>query len=221
MRLHTEDPVWYVAYGSNMSARRFDCYISGGRPLGGRRTYLGGRDQSPPRDSGAIAVAGGLYFSGESKVWGGGIAFYDPHAVGMLAARAYLVTFGQLSDIVAQETWRAVGDDLVLGNGSHRAWPIPSRGYDVLLQVGERDAIPMFTITRAHKPEPTPPTEAYLRTLLDGLAETFDSTVDERAQYLLHAPGVTPTWTADHIASLRPTNAANSSSPRPHHLPRC
>jgi hypothetical protein len=213
MRLHTEDRVWYVAYGSNMSARRLACYISGGRPLGGRRTYRGCRDQSPPRDSAAIRVAGGLYFSGESKVWGGGIAFYDPHAVGVLAARAYLVTFGQLSDIVAQETWRAVGDDLVLGNGSHRAWPIPSHGYDLLLQVGERDAMPMFTITRAHMPEPTPPTAAYLRTLLDGLAETFDSTGDERVQYLMRAPGVTPTWTAGHIASLCPNADHNDPFP--------
>ena len=49
LRLATDDPVWYVAYGSNMSAARFGCYISGGRPPGARRTYLGCRDQSPPR----------------------------------------------------------------------------------------------------------------------------------------------------------------------------
>jgi hypothetical protein len=37
LRLETEDLVWYVAYGSNMRAARFGCYISGGRPRGARR----------------------------------------------------------------------------------------------------------------------------------------------------------------------------------------
>jgi hypothetical protein len=33
LRLGTDDPVWYVAYGSNMNAARFGCYL-GGRPRG-------------------------------------------------------------------------------------------------------------------------------------------------------------------------------------------
>ena len=78
------------------------------------RTYLGCRDQSPPRRDVGIHLAGGLTFAGSSTVWGGGIAFYDPHADGQVAARAYLLTFGQLSDVVAQEARRPVGSDLVL-----------------------------------------------------------------------------------------------------------
>jgi hypothetical protein len=66
-------------------------------------------------------------------VWGGGIAFYDPVAHGRLAARAYLVTFGQLSDVVAQEARRPVGSDLVLGDGADR-WPVGgSHVYETLL----------------------------------------------------------------------------------------
>lgn len=41
--------VWYAAYGSNLAAVRLRCYLAGGRPPGGARTYPGARDPSPPR----------------------------------------------------------------------------------------------------------------------------------------------------------------------------
>ena len=202
LRLETDDLVWYVAYGSNMHAARFDCYISGGRPPGARRTYLGCRDQSPPdRDSG-IRLTGGLSFAGSSTVWGGGIAFYNPHADGELAARAYLLTFGQLSDVVAQETRRPVGSELALDTGVDRRWQVSSYVYETLLHVGDRDGLPMFTITSLQDLEPTPPSAPYLRTMLDGLGETFGWTADERAHYLVRAPGVAPAWSADRLVEL-------------------
>jgi len=68
LRLGTDDLVWYVAYGSNMLAARFDCYISGGRPPGARRTYLGCRDQSPPDRDIGIRLTGSLSFAGSSTV---------------------------------------------------------------------------------------------------------------------------------------------------------
>jgi hypothetical protein len=198
----TDDLVWYIAYGSNMSAARFNCYISGGRPRGGRRIYVGCRDKSWPQRDVALHLAGGLAFAGESKVWGGGIAFYRPTADGELAARAYLVTFGQLSDVVAQETWRPVESDLTLGGGGGRHWPLPSRTYSTLLHVGDRDGVPMMTITCLLDLESTTPSAAYLRTMLDGLDETFGWTADERVEYLLRAPGVTPAWTASQLLEL-------------------
>jgi hypothetical protein len=200
--LATEDPVWYVAYGSNMNGARFGCYIAGGRPRGARRTYLGCRDQSPPPRDVAIHLSGGLAFAGKSRVWGGGIAFYNPDVDGELAARAYLLTFGQLSDVVAQETRRPVGSDLALGNGVDRRWALPSAAYETLLHVGERDGLPMFTITSLQNLDPAPPSAPYVRTMLDGLGETFGWTADERVQYLMRAPGVTPTWTAGQLVEL-------------------
>jgi hypothetical protein len=200
--LKTDDLVWYVAYGSNTSAARFGCYIGGGRPPGARRTYLGCRDPSPPRRDSAIHLAGGLTFAGQSRVWGGGIAFYDPHADGELAARAYLLSFGQLSDVVAQETRRPVGSDLVLDGGVERRWRVSSYVYETLLHVGDRDGLPMFTITSLQDLEPTPPSAPYLRTMLEGLEETFGWTANERADYLLRAPGVAQAWTADRLVEL-------------------
>jgi hypothetical protein len=198
----SEDPVWYVAYGSNLSSARFGCYISGGTPPGARRTYLGCRDKSPPARDVGIRLAGGLTFAGSSTVWGGGIAFYNPRADGELAARAYLLTFGQLSDVVAQEAKRPVASDLLLGNGTERRWPVASQVYETLLHVDDRDGLPMFTITSLQSLEPAPPSAAYLRTMLDGLGEAFGWTTDERVQYLLRAPGVTPAWTASQLVEL-------------------
>jgi hypothetical protein len=200
--LATEDPVWYVAYGSNMNSQRFGCYLSGGRPRGARRTYLGCRDPSPPVRDVGIHLAGGLTFAGSSTVWGGGIAFFDPRADGELAARAYLLTFGQLSDVVAQETRRPVGD-LALGSAADRRWPLPSITYETLLHVGDRDGLPMFTITSLQNLAPAPPSAAYVHTMLYGLGETFGWTADERVDYLLRAPGVAPTWTAGKLVELR------------------
>jgi len=200
--LATGDPVWYVAYGSNMNAARFGCYISGGRPRGARRTYRGCRDQSPPVRDVGIRLAGGVVFAGESSVWGGGIAFFDPRADGEVAARAYLLAFGQLSDVVAQETRRPVGSDLELGSGVDRRWALPSAAYETLLYVGERDGVSMFTITSLQNLDPAPPSAPYVRTMLDGLGETFGWTADERAQYMMRAAGVAPTWTAGELIEL-------------------
>lgn len=202
LRLSTDDPVWYVAYGSNMRAARFTCYISGGRPRGARRTYLGCRDQSPPRQDIGIHLAGGLVFAGRSSVWGGGMAFYNPHTNGELAARAYLLTFGQLSDVVAQEARRPVGNDLALGDGFDRQWAMPAGAYETLLHTDDRDGLPMFTFTSLQNLEPTPPSAPYLRTMLDGLAEAFGWTAEQRVQYLLRAQGVNPAWTASGLRAL-------------------
>jgi hypothetical protein len=202
LRPATEDLVWYVAYGSNMRAARFGCYISGGRPRGARRTYLGCRDRSPPHRDVGVHLAGRLTFAGTSTVWGGGMAFYHPHADGELAARAYLLTFGQLSDVVAQEARRPVGSNLALDTGVDGRWAAPSSVYETLLHAGDRDGLPMLTITSLQNLEPTPPSGPYLRTMFDGLGEAFGWTADDRVRYLLRARGVTPAWTASRLVAL-------------------
>ncbi|MFC8301746.1 histone deacetylase [Micromonospora orduensis] len=101
--------VWYVAYGSNMHAARLAWYIGGGCPPGGRRTYPGCRDPRPPSRSVPVSLPGGIYFAGESRAWTGGMAFYDPQLPGTAAARAYLVTVEQFTDIAAQEMYRPAG----------------------------------------------------------------------------------------------------------------
>src|SRR6476646_10736099 len=79
--------VWYVSYGSNMSAARLTAYLEGGRPPGGSRAHPGARDGTPPARSIPVDLPGSLYFAGESPQWGGGVAYYDHDTPGFTAAR--------------------------------------------------------------------------------------------------------------------------------------
>lgn len=194
--------VWYVAYGSNLRSERLACYLEGGRPPGARRTYTGCRDRTAPRAHAALALPGTLGFGGSSGVWGGGAAFYDPHSPGQTAARAYLLTPGQLSDVVAQETRRPVGEDLELHPPrAHRT--VPSAGlYDTVLHLGERDSLPAYTLTAAQPPETAAPAPAYLRTIVAGLAEAWGWGPETCATYLLRARGVGPTWSRRSLINV-------------------
>jgi hypothetical protein len=198
----TDDPVWYVAYASNMSARRLHCYLEGGRPPGARRTYQGGRDPSPPTRDVALTLPGALVFAGRSTVWGGAMAFYDASAEGEIAARGFRVTFGQLSDLVSQETRQPVGRDLTPAQEAGRPWPTPTGIYESVEYLGDRQGGPMFCLTTRRALDPAPPSATYLRTILVGLREAFYWTPHESARYLLRARGVAPTWSADQIAAL-------------------
>ncbi|QBJ98677.1 hypothetical protein ERC79_11810 [Rhodococcus sp. ABRD24] len=144
--------VWYVGYGSNMSRARLDCYLRGGRPAGSERTYAGARDPTAPRSRAAIRLSGTVFFAGESFVWGGGRAFYDPDLPGVTAACAYLVTAEQFDDIHAQE---------------------PSC-YDRVLHLGVRDGVPLRTFTSVAGRAAivtTSPSPAYLAAMAVGLRE--------------------------------------------------
>jgi hypothetical protein len=199
-RTGTDDPVWYVAYGSNLSRDRFRTYLEGGVPVGSRRAYLGARDRTPPRRSEPIWLQGHLCFGGRSTVWGGGLAFFDPEGDGRVAARAHLVTFGQFSDVVAQEARTSPGADLVRGpNGAYTA---RSSVYDAILELGELEGSPMVTMTSSRRRSPVAPSEAYLSTIMRGLDDGFGMRDVEVVAYLLAADGVRPTWTEDRLGDL-------------------
>lgn len=182
------DLVWYVSYGSNMHAARFDCYLRGGRPPGARRSCPGCRDPRPPRRSTGYRLPGGIYFATESETWGGGRAFYDPDLPGTAPARAYLVTAEQFCDVTAQEMYRNPGTDIdlapVLATGRHRIGP---GRYETLLRVGDLDGHPVLTFTApwsAGDVPPNPPSEAYLRMLAGGLREAHGWSAEEAIRHL-------------------------------------
>ncbi len=189
--LPAEGEVWYVSYGSNMSAARLESYLAGGVPPGGRRHNPGARDATPPRRSVPVDLPGALYFAGESPQWGGGVAFYDHDAPGgPTAARAYLVSAQQFADVAAQEMYRVPqeGDPLEevvingLDDGRHHVGP---GRYETLVEVGRLDGAPMLLFTAPHgidHVEHTVPNEVYLGLLEAGLRESRgwgDDDVDE------------------------------------------
>ena len=196
----TDDLVWYLAYGSNLSAARFRAYLQGGRPPGAARDYAGCRDPSPPRDTVSLRVPGRLGFTGRSTVWGGGLAVYDPASTGEVLGRAYLITFGQFSDVVTQEARRTVGQNLTrLSRGGYR--PV-SAVYDALLELEQRDGIPLVTMTSTGDHELAAPSAAYLGTILTGLREAFGLDDAACVSYLMDARGVHPTWHPRQLLDL-------------------
>jgi len=203
--------VWYVSYGSNMYIDRLMCYLAGGTPAGTQYTHLGCRDPRPPHRAFGCGLPGGVYFATTSTLWGGGRAFYDPELIGpnfigTAAARAYLITPGQFSDIVAQEMHRAPGTDIdltaVLATG--RAELGPGR-YETLLYVGDIDGHPALTFTapwHAHDVPWTAPSAPYLRMLAGGLREAHCWNTHQAAGYLAQLPGARGHWTLATIVAL-------------------
>jgi hypothetical protein len=196
----THEPVWYLAYGSNLHHERFSCYLAGGRPADAMRTYAGCRDTTLPRRWEPITVPGRLVFAGESAVWGGGVAVYDPDGPGEVAGRAYLLTHGQLSDVVAQETRQDPGTDRDLASGVAGG----SSLYDAVVALPDVDGHPLFTLGTRESVDPAPPAPAYLRRVVHGLVETHGWTPEQCADYLADAAGVTPTWTWSALLALHP-----------------
>ena len=192
--------VWYVSYGSNMSTARIGCYIEGGCPPGGTRNNPGARDSRLPVRSIPVDLPGTVYFAGESPQWGGGVAFYDHETPGFTAARGYLVTGGQLTDIAAQEMYRIPqdGDPLEevlldpLDGGRHELGP---GRYETLVEVGRHAGLPLLTFTSPHAldhVEHTLPTEDYLAMVADGLRESRGWDDDRITSYFASITAGTP-----------------------------
>jgi hypothetical protein len=203
------DVVWYVSYGSNLHRARFLSYLEGGLMTGGRRADLGCRDPSPPQADEALHLRYPLYFAGESRVWGGGVAFLDHdetagHGAGPTYARGYVITGEQFEDLVAQESKRDhAAVDWAALRADGRATVGPGR-YDQLVVVGERDGTPMVTFTH---PSPlaanttAAPVVGYLRMLAEGLRDCHGLTDAEIAAYLCSHPGAAGAWSPESLTA--------------------
>jgi len=201
--------VWYVAYGSNLALNRFRCYLSGGRPAGGMRDYTGCRDPGEPSQVLSLEIPGGLVFSGESKVWTGGSAFYNPYAATRVAARAYLITTDQFADVVAQEMRRPAGGEfaLALSAVAPTVETLHAMGpgrYETITRVGERAGVPMLTMTHGEPAalEPAAPSAAYLTWIAEGLREAHGWDGERIADYLSAAPGVNGIWDREDLVAV-------------------
>ena len=198
--------VWYAAYGSNMSRARFECYLGGGRPPGAMRSYPGCRDVVMAGGSVPVMMAGRVYFALESAVWGGGMAFFDPGGAGVAAGRAYPLSLGQFSDVVAQEMHRVPEGDVDLGAvlaGGRAA--LGAGRYETLVYVGDIGSVPVLTFTApwaVGDVAASTPSERYLMMLAAGLAESHGWLPSAVAEYLAELPGARGAWGAAEILRL-------------------
>jgi hypothetical protein len=190
--------VYYASYGSNLSLARFACYLRGGQPAGASRSFDGARDHTLPSDSIPLSLTHRLYFTGISKIWGGAPAFIDTtsSAEDGALARAYLITWEQFEDVVAQENGRRSAPidlaDTELDDGFSRR--IGPGRYENLLCVGRHDWRPIVTFTAPwsfNDIVPAPPAPGYLAMLIGGLRESHGLDDAAIADYLSAAPGCT------------------------------
>lgn len=202
---HRSVQVWYAAYGSNMSADRLACYLTGGCPPGATTTYPGARDRTLPTDVRPLELAGCVYFAWHSSTWGGGIAFYDPNGPGSSVGRAYRLTLGQLSDVLEQEMHREPGIDHELDELLAEGVTVIGDGrYESLHVVGEVDGEPVVTFTSPesmHAADHNEPSAAYLATMGRGLLDGHGWDVERVATYLQERPGI-GTWDAEGLRRL-------------------
>lgn len=171
------DPIWYVAYGSNLLADRFESYILGcgdDAVWGGHR---GSADTTLPAGDQQVVVPHPVYFGGHSRRWDGACCFCPVEPLGddrlPVVGRAWLVTWGQMVDIVAQEnglpTSAATLPDLVPGPGT--AVRVLDGVIDLLLGMDDIDGHPACTLASNNLPPAAPPSPSYRRVLAAGMAE--------------------------------------------------
>ncbi|MEQ8841760.1 MAG: hypothetical protein RIB98_12345 [Acidimicrobiales bacterium] len=206
MSPNDDEPIWYVAYGSNCRRERFEAYLTGGRADGATRQENGARDPRPPARSEPFWFPHGVRFVGNSAKWGGGgVAFLDHEPGGRAPGRRYLITRGQFDDVAAQESRRAATpmpvDQLVAGSVT----ALGDGFYDGLLAFPPIDGIPVVTFTSPRPPTsrpPNPPSAPYLGTILRGLLEVHDEPVESLVAALMAAPGIAAGWTTAEVVAL-------------------
>lgn len=209
--------VWYVSYGSNLARDRFDRYLLGGTPTGGRRHYRGCRDRTPPAADRPVTLPHRLRFGGASRTWGGGMAFVDTAQAGRTLGRAYLVTAEQFAEIHAQENGgdAHVTDVSALPSGT----PVRAAGgnYPMLVRYDDGDDVPLVTFTAARVPPASAPAQPYLRTIARGLAEAHRLTPTAIARYLRAAPAVRAGYDRAALAAVVRDGVVASTVAPPRH----
>ncbi len=201
-------PVWYAAYGSNVSRERFLRYIQGGPIPGSTAGHQqdSARDQSLPTADQPFAIDRTLFFAGSSQRWGGGgVAFLDADTRPKVPAkgRAWRITLGQFEDLFRQENGQTdvipidLGDLLVDGQ-----LHLLDRWYGRVELLGEIDRVPVVTIASpVPMLEPQPAHVSYLSVIAEGLAEAWGMDHRQAASYLAALPGNDGNYSAATIAA--------------------
>ncbi len=209
--------VWYASYGSNLSRHRFERYLHGGTPVGGRRPHRGATDRTPPRADRPFHLPYRLRFGGVSRTWGGGMAFIDTVAAGRTLARMYRITAAQFADVHAQENG---GDarpaDLAALEPGQRVRAADGN-YPMIVCCGVVDRVPVVTFTAEHLPSAAAPAPPYLRTIAAGLAEAHRLAATGIVRYLRSARTVRAAYTASELSAVVRAGVASAIVPPPRH----
>lgn len=163
--------VWYAAYGSNLSRRRFLRYLTGGRADGSTFTEDGAPDATPPRKERRAELNHRLVFAGWSERWNGATAHLDPEPDPTVRtlARLYLVTRHQLESIRAQE----------------------GAVYELIACHAPVDGREVLAVTVADPGPPGAPSPTYVDTMVRGLVESWHLDEEAARRYVNEATDAT------------------------------
>lgn len=158
--------VWYACYGSNINYERFMYYING--DLNEKySTSKGCSDKALPLEERQYIFKHPIYFAGNSKRWGGGIAFLDYEHDGKCYGKIYKIKMSQFKGVLEQEQ--------------------QSKLYDTILLVDYVDELPVFTFTAKHKVYDllNEPSDKYTKVIAKGLLNLYDNlSADDIKKYL-------------------------------------
>ena len=186
--------VWYACYGSNLKRERFMCYVKGGPPEGSQAVHKGCSNKREPRDEKPIEINHRLYFSKNSPLWGGGgVAFIGSERSKneKTLGKMYLISREQFKEVFAQENGRRPSElhidfDRLIEDGEYTSG---NRWYSKLLFLGRdvEDGYPIFTFTTSDERSISynPPSPEYIKTIVDGLCESYPSMCREEAEEYL------------------------------------
>lgn len=210
----SEPLIWYAAYGSNVDPHRFVTYLSGGPVPGTDDVQAGARNPGPPLREEPYRFSRPIRFAHHSPRWKGATAVLDHRSstVGALGMR-YLITESQFADVVAQENRRDSVELHVSELTLDHVHRVSDRSYDGLLLLESDSGTPVVTFTCPSEPtelEPTPPSPAYLATIVRGIRAAHPLTVNDIARHLHRAPGVAPTWSIEGIEALMDESKGSS-----------
>jgi len=206
-----DDYIWYASYGSNLSRERFLCYIKGGVPKYTAKKYSGCLDKADPIEERPITLFYELYFAKSSPTWcGSAVAFIKSRkSDSVTLGRCYLITVIQLIGIACQENNKSVSNNEYYKNEfvkyiltHERSFlnprdPSDSIGapswYGKLFRIGKEDGKLIFTLTATwsdNYSDYEKPNEYYLRTMANGLRETYNLNVNETVNYFVEKMGI-------------------------------
>ena len=179
--------MWYVGYGSNLCRDRFRRYIEGGKYRWGGSDCKKCPDQPFLDEYKQIKIPHRLFFAYEARRWeSGGVAFIDPERKldedKFTYGRMWKITRKQFPHIRKEE-----------GIGL----------YDIELPIGQDDGIPIVTITTSNvKLKPKTPSDNYLRTVVNGLKDTFQLSDESILKYLIEKPGIEGNLTKGELLKI-------------------
>lgn len=185
------DYIWYVGYGSNLSERRFLCYIKGEIPRFGKKKNDGCKKASTlPAENKPVIIHYSLYFAlpnnlKETPNWGrGGVAFigYHEDKGSKTYCRMWKITREQYEEVRDQEG---------------RYW------YGKEIPLGEDGGVPIYTITnQTVLSNIICPSDAYIKTIALGLKETYKFNEEQIADYLITKEGIKDSLKKDNLIKI-------------------